>query len=96
MPTSLVGHCVHRIVRIVSGKPLRRAKAQGSRLEGLLHLGIANRLLREIGMRSTMRHSFEALTPFLMLTGVFVVGLAVAAILARIVGSIVLYILHAF
>jgi hypothetical protein len=31
-----------------------------------------------------------------MLTGVFAVGLAVAAILARIVGALVLYILHAF
>jgi hypothetical protein len=47
-------------------------------------------------VRPTLRHSFEALTPFLMLTGVFAVGLAVAAILARVVGAIVLYILHAF
>ena len=44
----------------------------------------------------TMRHSFEALTPFIMLTGVFVVGLAVAAVLARVIGAMVLYILHAF
>ena len=44
----------------------------------------------------TMRHSLEALTPFLMLTGVFVAGLAVAAVLARVVGAVVLYILHAF
>jgi hypothetical protein len=46
-------------------------------------------------MRSTLRHSFEALTPFLMLTGVFIAGLAVAAVLARVVGALVLYILHA-
>jgi hypothetical protein len=71
----------------VSGNPLRRAHAQGSTFQEL-HW--------EIGMRTTLRHSFEALTPFLMLTGVFVVGLAVAAILARVVGTIVLYILHAF
>ena len=46
-------------------------------------------------MRPTLRHSFEALTPFLMLTGVFIAGLAVAAVLARVVGTIVLFILHA-
>jgi hypothetical protein len=47
-------------------------------------------------MRTSMRHSLEALTPFIMLTGVFVIGLAVSAVLAKIVGAIVLYILHAF
>jgi hypothetical protein len=69
---------------------VRESPAPGQRVTAQ----ISNCLQWEIDM--TMRHSLEGLTPFLMLTGVFVVGLAVAAVLARVVGAIVLYILHAF
>jgi hypothetical protein len=86
MPTSLVG--IWRTAQIVSGNPLRPTGASGGRFH--------QRLPWEIGMRTSMRHSLEALTPFIMLTGVFVIGLAVSAVLAKIVGAIVLYILHAF
>jgi hypothetical protein len=76
-------------VEIVSGKPLRPGGGTGRRFN-------SRSLQQEIGMRPTLRHSFESLTPFLMLTGVFLAGLALAAVLARIVGAVVLYILHAF